>query len=236
MDSNDSRSNYSEAMQASYAAKVRRAHLTREIIEVALLIGIIVVAIKLGIETYGLSAPDSGTPTTSSPMSPAINYGQNVIVSKLSYVLGSPQRGDVIVYADPLHASDQSLERIQRIIGIPGDVVLLTPTSVSINGKVLTEPYATVLTTQATGIQVTLGKNQYFVLDDNRSSGCNNKLTVTGCFDDSRNPLAMGVDISKNPGGSLDRKYIVGKVVFIYWPLNQMHGVNTYSSTFSGLK
>jgi signal peptidase I len=223
----DSRSSYSEAMQASYAAKVRRAHLVREIIEVVLLIGIIVVAIKLGVESFGLS-------DKSTSMSPALSPNQNVIVSKLSYILSKPQRGDVIVYEDPLHTSDASAQRIQRIIGIPGDTIVISPTSVTVNGHTLVEPYATVTTSQATGLTQKLGKDQYFVMNDNRS-GCNTSINVSDCFDDSRNPNALGVDINRNPGNSLDLKYIVGKVVFVYWPLNKMHGVDTFPDTFKGL-
>ena len=232
----DNRSSYSEAMQTSYAAKVRRAHLAREIIEVVLLIGIIFVAIKLGVETYGLSLPAPSTPISSSPMSPAINYGQNVIVSKLSYFFGSPQRGDVIIYDNPVHASDAQAENIGRIIGVPGDTIIVNIASVTVNGHVLTESYSSIApgSNQGTPIQQKLGKDQYFVMNDNRSFCVKDANGVCEIID-SRNPAALGVDVTKNPNGSLDRKYIVGKVTFVYWPFNKMHGIDTYPDTFKGL-
>jgi signal peptidase I len=211
--------------QQEYEKRVKRAHLAREIIEVVLLVGIIIFVIQLGIKSY------SGN--TGGMMSPAIQDNQLVIVSKLSYVFGSPQRGDVIIYNDPLNTQQQ---RIQRIIGIPGDTVTVTISSISVNGHVLKEPYITVApghNENQSPFVVTLGKDQYFVANDNRTL-CDSSVPVN-CTNDSRNPVAMGVNPSQANVKSLDRQYIIGKVVFVYWPLQQIHGVDTYSNTFAGL-
>lgn len=212
-------------LQENYDAKVRRAHLAREIIEVVLLVGIIIFVIQLGIKSYGNSG---------SNMSPAIKDSQLVIVSKLAYVFGSPQRGDVVIYNIPTNTQKQ---RIQRIIGIPGDTIAFTQNSLSVNGHVLKEPYITIDPNSAENAgsgSITLGRNQYFVANDYRSQ-CDSSVAPGTCEDDSRNPSAMGVDPTKTPGKSLDKQYIIGKVVFVYWPLNQMHSVDTSSSTFAGV-
>ncbi len=209
--------------QQTYEQRVKRAHLAREIIEVVLLVGIIIFVIQLGIKSYSVN--------TGGLMSPALKDNQLVIVSKLSYVFGSPERGDVIIYNDPLNTQQQ---RIQRIIGIPGDTVTIKLSSVSVNGHVLNEPYITVDKTapeNPTAFSVTLGKDQYFVANDHRSV-CTGQ---PGCTNDSRDPASLGVSIADQGTKSLDRRFIIGKVVFVYWPLNQMHGVDTYSSTFSGV-
>lgn len=212
--------------QQEYEKRVKRAHLAREIIEVVLLVGIIIFVIQLGIKSY------SGN--TGGMMSPALQDNQLVIVSKLSYIWGSPQRGDVIIYDNPLNTQQQ---RIQRVIGIPGDTVQITINSVIVNGHTLHESYITVKPGQNENLApltVKLGKDQYFVLNDNRSL-CDSSLAAYECTNDSRDPAAMGVGQPDAGTKSLDKKYIIGKVVFVYWPLNQLHGIDTHDATFAGL-
>jgi signal peptidase I len=212
--------------QQEYAKRVKRAHLAREIIEVVLLVGIIIFVIQLGIKSY------SGN--TGGMMSPALQDNQLVIVSKLSYLWGSPQRGDVIIYDNPLNTQQQ---RIQRVIAIPGDTVTLASDAVVVNGHTLHEPYITIKPGASENLKlftVKLGKDQYFVMNDNRSL-CDSSFASYDCTNDSRNPAALGVSQADEGTKSLDKKYIIGKVVFVYWPLNQMHSINTYDATFAGL-
>jgi signal peptidase I len=218
--------------QQAYEAKVRRAHLVREIIEVVLLVGIIVFVIHLGVQSYSLNG--------NTFMKPSLQGNQLVIVSKLTYTFGSPQRGDVIAYNNPLNTNDY---RIQRVIGIPGDTVVVGLNSLTVNGKLLKEPYITIDANSdenPTAFSVTLAKNQYFVANDYRSQ-CYQAVDgpagscIAGDTNDSRNYLQMGISSTQQGTLSLDRKYIIGKVVFVYWPLNQMHGVDTSSSTFAGI-
>jgi signal peptidase I len=209
--------------QQSYEQRVKRAHLAREIIEVVLLVGIIIFVIQLGIKSYSVN--------TGGLMGPSLKDSQLVIVSKLSYVFGSPQRGDVIIYNNPLNTQQQ---RIQRVIGIPGDTVKILPSSVSVNGHILNEPYVTIdknSSENPTAFSVTLGKNQYFILNDHRSV-CTQQFN---CTNDSRDPEALGVSDADKGTKSLDKRFIIGKVVFVYFPLNQMHGIDTFSGTFNGL-
>ncbi len=90
---------------------------------------------------------------------------------------------------------------MKRVIGIPGDRISITPTSVIVNGHTLKEPYITLLDPSAPESAnvlptITLRANQYFVLGDNRQNS-----------DDSRF------------FGYVPRANIIGKVEFIYWPL-----------------
>jgi signal peptidase I len=211
---------------AAYEARMRRAHLLREIIEVVLLVGIVIFVIQLGIKSSSVNKYEADF------MKHTLSDGQLLIVSKLSYAFGSPQRGDIVLYDNPLNTAQQ---RIQRVIGVPGDTVAVSPTSVSVNGHVLKETYITIETGSPENpgaLQVKLGANQYFVLNDDRSL-CDSSVTNGQCTNDSRNPAYVG---AANPATqSLDRKYIVGKVALVWWPLNQIHGFDTYSSTYAGL-
>ncbi len=186
-------------MSLEHEKKMRRAHITREVIEVILLVVVISVAIRLSIDTRFVEG-DS--------MEPSLPPSQLVMVNKLAYLFGSPQRGDVIVLYFPL---DTTKQFIKRIIGVPGDTISLTPSGVSVNGHPLSEPYITKEQNNQVGT-ITLGPNQYWVMGDHREVSC-----------DSRS------------WGPLPRSDIIGKVTLVYWPLNKIHGVNTYESTFAGI-
>jgi signal peptidase I len=81
-----------------------------------------------------------------------------------------PERGDVVIITDDLG------ERVmKRIIGLPGETVTLRLGFVYINGQRLSEPYLPKLTytflldnQETGGAAWRLGKNQFFVLGDNR--------------------------------------------------------------------
>lgn len=120
------------------------------------------------------------------------NYydGENVIVNKLSYRFEEPERFDVITiypygrkydnsfkdfisrYADRYIYNKEKKEEyyIKRIIGLPGETIQITEKDIYINGKVLEEDYGkTEITFPGVAADpVVLGRNEYFVLGDNR--------------------------------------------------------------------
>jgi signal peptidase I len=80
----------------------------------------------------------------SASMMPGLIDGDFIFVSKFSYGLrlpvvntkivstGSPRRGDVIVFRLP---SNPSIDYIKRLIGLPGDHVVVRENRISINGR-----------------------------------------------------------------------------------------------------
>ncbi len=98
-------------------------------------------------------------------MRPTLEGGEYIIVSKLSYRLGRPQRGDIVVFHSPDPSTSEDL--IKRIVGLPGDTVEFVDGRVWLNGAALDEPYAVGLT----GSDQTwkIGPDQLFVLGDNRA-------------------------------------------------------------------
>ncbi|HEX8995257.1 MAG TPA: signal peptidase I [Ktedonobacterales bacterium] len=177
----------------------------RELIETVVLTAIVFLLVNLTVRPYSVDGPS---------MQPGLYTGDHVVVSMLAYDIGSPQRGDVIVFHPP---SDPSSAYVKRVIGIPGDRISITPNAVIVNGHTLNETYigmidpnapenASVLPT------ITLGPNQYFVLGDNRQNSIDSRIF-----------------------GFVPRANIVGKAEFVYWPLGALHGIPTYSSDFSGV-
>lgn len=105
-------------------------------------------------------------------MEPNYIDGQYYLTSKIAYRKGSPQRGDVIVFASP---NNPDIDYIKRIIALPGETVELKNGRVYVNDRVLEEPYLAP-NTETLGSQflpenqkVTVPENQYFVLGDNRA-------------------------------------------------------------------
>lgn len=56
-------------------------------------------------------------------MLPNVQSGDRVLVDRLAYKVGSPKRGDIVVFKFPY--SDTNL--IKRVIGLPGDTVMISP-------------------------------------------------------------------------------------------------------------
>ena len=110
-----------------------------------------------------------------------------LITDRVSYRLENPRRGDVIVFCLPNTGDCSLLKRIankewiaprtliKRVIGLPGETVAINGTEVKItnsehpDGFILNEPYLSVENLGGpSGMQVTLGPDEYFVLGDNR--------------------------------------------------------------------
>ncbi len=102
-------------------------------------------------------------------MDPTFQNGQYLIVDELTYQLGAPSRGDVIIFRYP---KDQTQFFIKRIIGLPGETVRIDNNKVEVtrvdgSTVTLTESYVVNL---GNGSNATypLGTDEYFVMGDNR--------------------------------------------------------------------
>jgi signal peptidase I len=99
-----------------------------------------------------------------SSMAPGIHDGDRIVVDHFAYLFQPVGRGDVVVLKYPL---DPSLDYIKRIIGLPGDEVVIENGSVWVNGKALSEPYVA-SADPLTRTHVRVQPAHYFVLGDNR--------------------------------------------------------------------
>jgi signal peptidase I len=129
-------------------------------------------------------------------MQPAYHTGQRLFVTR--YFFSAPNRGDVIVFHPTGPAKD---DFIKRVIGVPGDRVVVRNGGVWVNGEALSEPYL------AGGIQsacagrwcdVLLGPNEYFVMGDNRPNSSDSRIW-----------------------GPVTNSQIVGKAWLLYYPFSE---------------
>ncbi len=131
-------------------------------------------------------------------MIPTLVSGERVIVNRLSYKFGSPQRGDIIVFHYPRNPAE---EYIKRVIGLPGDEVEVRNGEVYVNGQQLDESYLKVRTNYVGTWRVPAG--QLFVLGDNRNNSSDS-----------------------HEWGTVPMSYVVGKAILVYWPPTDWEVIN----------
>jgi signal peptidase I len=149
----------------------------------------------------------------SSSMEPTLQIGDRVLVSRFTYRLHDPRRGDIIVFhppgtgdqAIPGAKTEASVYFIKRIIGLPGETIegrnhrVLICKAPNVACKPLDEPYLHQAAAATDFGPVRIPQGQYFVMGDNR------KIS-----DDSR------------IWGTLPRSYIIGEAFATYWPLDRI--------------
>lgn len=136
-------------------------------------------------------------------MMPGLTDNDRIFINKYVYKLGIDkiERGDLVVFEYPY---DTSKKYIKRVIGLPGDYVEVNEGKVFVNGQELQEPYVPEEYRDRMSVRravVTL--DHYFVMGDHRSSSNDSRMW-----------------------GTVDRKYIYGKAVFVYWPFDKMGRVH----------
>jgi signal peptidase I len=139
----------------------KRENFFTELLKFVLVAAIIVVPLRLFVAQPFIVSGQS--------MDPTFANGQYLIVDELSYHFEAPQRGEVIIFRYP---KDPSQFFIKRIIGLPGETVMIRNGQVEIkkvDGTVVTldESYVVNL---GNGGDATypIPAGEYFVMGDNR--------------------------------------------------------------------
>jgi signal peptidase I len=180
------------------------------------LVSIVAVALGLALGIQAFIVKPFRIPSES--MVPTLSVSQRVLVDRVSYRFGTPERGDIVVFKPPQGAdndacgiqhSDRSAcprptpERsdtnfIKRVVAIGGDRLKIVGGRVFIDGKQQDEPY--IRSDETCSIcnlpeEITIPKGHFFMMGDNR-----------GASDDSRF------------WGPVPKKWVIGGAFATYWP------------------
>jgi signal peptidase I len=202
------------------AAPAREASRWRTLAELPLLLlaAIVVTLIVKAVLAQAFSIP-------SESMEPQLREGDRVVVSRTSYRLHDPHRGDVIVFPSPAAppeddgvveglakdvlgavglGADSDRELIKRIVGLPGEQIEGRDGHVLIDGRLLIEPYLDpgVVTSDFGPIAVPEG--EVFVMGDNRTNS-----------HDSRFPDIGTIEIDSIVGRAIARVWPPGRTAFL---------------------
>jgi len=137
-------------------------------------------------------------------MEPNFYDHEYLIIDEITYRLGEPQRGDIVVFKYP---KDPRQFFIKRVIGLPGERVKIENGLVYItsggqtnvlNEEYLTDGLETRLPISGYG-EVTLKNDEYYLLGDNRDQSLDSRVF-----------------------GSVKRDYIIGRTWLRGWPLTRL--------------
>ncbi|MDO5403719.1 MAG: signal peptidase I [Eubacteriales bacterium] len=133
-------------------------------------------------------------------MEPALVNEDTVMVNRMSYSILNPARYDVIAFKP--EDVESSKVYIKRIIGLPGETVQIIDGAVHINGNPLRDDAADIdiLTAGLAADEIILGKDEYFVLGDNRNNSEDSRFSNIG---------------------TVKKENIVGKVWLIFSPFKR---------------
>lgn len=100
---------------------------------------------------------------------------ESLLVEKVTYHFKDPDRFDIITFYP--QGRDHEEYYIKRVIGLPGETIQITGNTIYINGEVLKESYGRE-PMESGGIAeepVKLGKDEFFVLGDNRNESVDSR-------------------------------------------------------------
>jgi len=176
--------------------RLKRPGFWRELLNSAFFIIAALIFSELALPRSSIDGPS---------MQPTLWAGDHLLISRVNYLMGDPQYGDIAVF----DRNDEML--IKRVIGVPGDTIEIRQTittdangvevrgaDVIRNGEVLDEPYfINRPCNNCRDNTWVLGEDEYFMMGDNRNHS-----------NDSR------------AFGPVSREKIVGRAIFRYLPFN----------------
>jgi signal peptidase I len=174
----------------------RRKSFLREALEIVFLALFIYVIIQYAVQTVHVIG---------NSMVHTLDDNDFIIISKLSYKLHEPQRGDIVVFLPP---NEESRDFIKRIIAVPGDHFRIVGGRITVNGLQLEEPYLpepwTANNTPFEGHEQVVPGRSYFVLGDNRNHSSDSRAF-----------------------GYVKREHILGKAQIRVWPPSDIGLLNS---------
>ena len=169
----------------------RRHRLWRDVFETMALTLLMFLVLRFAIQNFNIDGTS---------MEPNLHNSELVLVDKWTYLFHPPARGDIVVFAAP---PEPTQDYVKRVIGVPGDMITVQGTTVTVDGVQLDESY---IAAQNQGIppgarvinRLLVPPHEYFVLGDNRAVSSDSRIW-----------------------GFVPRQNIIGRAALVYWPLGK---------------
>lgn len=126
-------------------------------------------------------------------MEPNLKSGEVMAVNRWQNLFGILERGNIVTLKFP--GDPEHKKYVKRLIGLPGEKVEIKGGAVYINDKKLNEPYLAPGTYTSPNLVRVLGKDEYFVMGDNRNNSNDSRVW-----------------------GPANKRYLIGTGLFILWP------------------
>ena len=131
-------------------------------------------------------------------MQPTLYSNEYVFMEKVTYWFREPEFGDVVICKYP----DSTATYVKRVIGVGGDLLEVTDGTLYINGKADTTYFSGYIEDSLPPTKVPEGC--VFVMGDNRNQSMDSRFDSVGPLKDNM---------------------VLGKALFIIWPLDQIRGL-----------
>jgi signal peptidase I len=139
-------------------------------------------------------------------MAPLLSDQERIFINKFVYRFEPIERGDVVVFWYPL---DRSKSFIKRVVGLPGETVEIRQGMVYLNGNELPEPYVPPQYEDLSDFgPVRVPRDNYFVMGDHRISSNDSRVF-----------------------GPVANRFIYGRAVFAYWPVDHFGSLSSTGTT-----
>ena len=132
----------------------------------------------------------------SGSMIPTMKINDRLIVNKLSFYFGDPQRADILVFESP---TGDGREFVKRLVGLPGETIELKRGTIYINGHPITFPGVVIQRDYSAFGPYQIPENHYFFVGDNRANSADSRVWGTVPKDD-----------------------LIGKALFTFWPIQSI--------------
>lgn len=160
----------------------------------------------------------------SGSMIPTLLIDDRVMVSKVNYLWGGPERGDIIVFENPYAPElDESFpeavvrstlealgirtsasdDLIKRVVALGGETIEIRDNTLFIDGVPLDEPYLQPGVAMGNFGPRAIAEDELFMMGDNRNESSDGRVF-----------------------GPIPRDDVIGKAVFRIWPLDRLGGVD----------
>lgn len=113
-------------------------------------------------------------------MNPQLENGDITLINRLVYDVRKPKRGEVIAFKP--NGNENSHYYIKRVIGLPGETIEYVDGEILIDGEAIEEDYNTTKIEELGLLEepITLGKEEYFVLGDDRQNSEDSRMANVG--------------------------------------------------------